>query len=231
MIDEPPVMTIRQNRPCPSAAQIKALTGQATGFIADAMDGTGALAPGIKAVAPGVLPTRMCGPALTCDAGPADNLAVLAAMTELQAGDVVVAATGNWRACALVGDRMMGMMRNADIAGFVTDGLVRDIEGITLLGIPVFCTGLSPNSPHSKGPGSVGEPVQVGGVRICSGDMIISDDNGVVVIPFAKIDTVIARLKTIEELEGGLDEKIQNGLAVPDSIRELVNSDAVKRVG
>ena len=81
MIEEPPLLTIRENRPRPTAAQIQALSGQPTGFLADAMDGTGAMAPEIKSIAPGVLPSRMCGAVLTCDTGPADNLALLAAIT------------------------------------------------------------------------------------------------------------------------------------------------------
>ena len=231
MIEEPPLLTIRENRPRPTEAQIKALTGQPTGFLADAMDGTGAMAPEIKSIAPGVLPSKMCGPVLTCDAGPADNMAVLAALTEVASGDIVVSASGNWRQCAVIGDRLMGMLRNAGAAGFVTDGLVRDIDGLIPVGLPIFCTGLSPNSPSSKGPGSVGEPVQVGGVTVSSGDVLISDDNGVVIVPFAQIDAVIERLETVEKLERGLDANIQGGLAIPDSIRDLVKSSAVKRVG
>ena len=195
------------------------------------MDGTGAMVPEIKSIAPGVLPSRMCGPVLTCDTGPADNLALLAAITEVVSGDVVVTATGRWRQCAVVGDRMMGMLKNAGAAGFVTDGLVRDIDGLIPLGLPVFCTGLSPNSPHGKGPGSIGEPVLVGGVTVSSGDVLVSDDNGIVIVPFDRIVTVIARLTTIGKLERDLDADIQEGLTVPDSIRDLVESDAVRRVG
>ena len=231
MIEEPPLLTIRENRPRPTAAQIQALSGQPTGFLADAMDGTGAMVPEIKSIAPGVLPSRMCGAVLTCDTGPADNLALLAAITEVVSGDVVVTATGDWRQCAVVGDRMMGMLKNAGAAGFVTDGLVRDIDGLIPLGLPVFCTGLSPNSPHGKGPGSIGEPVLVGGVTVSSGDVLVSDDNGIVIVPFDRIVTVIARLTTIGKLERGLDADIQEGLTVPDSIRDLVESDAVRRVG
>ena len=60
--------------------------------------------------------------------------------------------------------------------------------------------------------------------------MLVSDDNGVVIVPFARIDTVIERLKTVERLERDLDANVQAGMAVPDSIRDLVKSTAVKRV-
>ena len=68
------------------------------------------------------------------------------------------------------------------------------------------------------------------GKSVASGDVLVSDDNGVVIVPFARIDTVIERLKTVERLERDLDANVQAGMAVPDSIRDLVKSTAVKRV-
>ncbi len=50
----------------------------------------------------------------------------------------------------------MGMARNRGVAGLVTDGLVRDLAGILAVGLPVYCAGLSPNSPARNGPGTCG---------------------------------------------------------------------------
>ena len=58
----------------------------------------------------------------------------------------------------------MGMARNRGLAGLVTDGLVRDLPGILAVGLPVYCAGVTPNSPARNGPGTVGLPVVVGGV-------------------------------------------------------------------
>jgi len=66
---------------------------------------------------------------------------------------------------------MLGMARNLGVAGFVTDGMVRDIIGIQGVGLPVYCAGVTPNSPVRNGPGTVGEPVDIGGLRIESGDI------------------------------------------------------------
>lgn len=230
MIEEPPLLTIKDKRPRPTKQQIAALSGQPTGFLTDSMNGTGAMAPDIRPLATGELPSGMCGPVLTCDLGPADILALLAAITEVTAGDVVLAATGEWRQSAAAGDRVIGMLKNAGAAGFVTDGLVRDIEGIREVGLPVFCTGLSPNSPYANGPGTIGEPVVVGGVAVKSGDVLVSDENGVVIVPFEQIDSVIEKLKVVEKLEAELDAEIRDGLVVPDDIRTLVSSDKVRRV-
>jgi len=230
VIEEPPLLTMVQSRPRPSQAQIDTLARYPTGFVVDAMNGQGALASTIRPLDRHALPVRLCGPVLTCDNGPADILATLAALTELSKGDVLVCATGAWQHCAAAGDRVLGMARNAGAAGFVTDGMVRDIEGIREVGLPVFCAGLSPNSPYSNGPGCVGDAVSLGGLRICAGDMLVADENGVVIVPFARIDEVIEKLKSIEKLEAELDAEVNEGLIAPESIYELLKSDSVQRI-
>lgn len=230
MIEEPPLLLLKTDRSRPNDQQLAALKDVPTGFLTDAMNGRGALAPEIRSISPGVLPSSMCGVALTCLCGPADLLAVLGALTEVQTGDILVAATGNWRQSAVVGDRVLGMLKNAGGIGFLTDGLVRDIEGINPIGLPVLCTGLSPNSPYAKGPGEIGTQVQMGGLSINSGDVIVSDDSGVVVIPFEQIDEVIEAIQHIKVLEHDLDAKVAAGLTVPDDIRALMKSDQVKRI-
>jgi len=95
---------------------------------------------------------------------------------------------------------------------------VRDYTGIVEVGLPAWCTGLAPNSPFSTGPGIVGMSIQIGGQTVHSGDMIVADRDGVVVVPFARLDQVISRLRTITKLETELDEQVQSGLRVPQAI-------------
>lgn len=230
MIEEPPLLTVRGERSRPTAGQIEALTGVPTGFVVDAMDGHGALASGIRALSPTALPASLCGPVLSCLCGPGDILALLGALSEVRAGDVVVAATGDWHGCAVMGDRVAGMLVNAGAAGFVTDGVVRDVAGIESTGLSVHCAGVSPNSPVSSGPGEIGTPIVVGGVAVDSGDLIVADEDGVVVVPFARIDAVLERVRRIAALEQELDARVAAGLAVPDDIAELMRSDRVRRI-
>ena len=77
------------------------------------------------------------------------------------------------------------MMKNCGAAGFITDGPMRDLSGLRDVGLPAWCTGLTPASPVSKGPGSVGLDIEIGGVRVSSGDIIIADIDGIVAIPLA----------------------------------------------
>lgn len=230
MIEEPPLITLKtrtsRNRPTPQ--QIAAFVDVPTGFLCDAMEGQGALDYTIKCL-PG-LPDRVVGPALTCHCGPQDILALVSALTEVEPGDVVVNATGSWRGCAAIGDRVSGMAKNAGAAGVVTDGLARDLPGIQDVGLPLFCAGISPNSPFGKGPGSVGMAIKIAGHLVDSGDMIVADQDGVVVVPFARIDEVIETLIKVKELEAELDGAVAKGLKAADSIVELVNGPQCRRI-
>ncbi|MEO0831381.1 MAG: RraA family protein [Pseudomonadota bacterium] len=226
MIEEPPLLRIKSTRQRPTDQQIAAFQGVATGFVNDALDGAGALS---SRIAP--LPEQegqVAGPALTCDSGPGDILALLALLKFTQPGDIAVNAFAGYQEAATAGDRVTGMLRNAGAAALVTDGPTRDHAGIRAVGLPVWCTGLTPASPVSKGPGTVGFPVQLGGQQVATGDMIVADRDGVVVVPFAKIDTVIERLDHIRTLEDALDAEVANGLAIPLSITELLESDQVQ---
>ena len=138
MIEDPPLLTIRRDFPRPAADLVARLAGTPTGYLIDAMNGRGALDHAIKPMIGGTpAMRRLHGVALTCWAGANDNLALFAAVAVAQPGDVIVAATESYRASAVTGDLLLGMARNRGVVGFVTDGAVRDIEGIVGVGLPV----------------------------------------------------------------------------------------------
>ena len=174
--------------------------------------------------------SRLLGTALTCHCGPGDNLGLFGAVAEAQPGDVIVAATDSFEGTCLTGDLLMGMARNCNVAGLVTDGLVRDPEGIRQVGLPVFCRGVTPNSPVRNGPGTVGFPVVVGGVQVESGDIIAADSEGVVVIPQKELARVLQRIPEIQSAEKRTEQAVAEGLEMLDSVRELLNSDKVEYV-
>jgi 4-hydroxy-4-methyl-2-oxoglutarate aldolase len=228
MIKDPPLLTIRRNFPRPTAQEIAAFANIPTGYAVDAMSGRGALDYRIKPLAPGA--SIMVGVAITCNCGPADNLALFGALAEAKRGDILVAATDGFTATAVTGDLLMGMARNRGIAGLVTDGLVRDLVGILGVGLPTYCAGLTPNSPARNGPGTVGLPVVVGGVAIDSGDILIGDSDGVVVVPRAAAKMVIDRLADVRAAEAALEAKVKAGLEVPDFVSAILDSDRVVAV-
>ncbi len=223
MIEEPPILTLRQSFARPSAAQIAAFVGVPTGFVCDAMGGQGALSSSIQPIGGGRdIDCSAVGPALVADNGPAEILATMAALHVLQPGDIVISAVHGHRNCSASGDQFCGMLKNKGAAGFVTDGEMRDYGGIVEVGMPAWCTGLSPNSPYSNGPARVGFGADVGGCRIESGDLIVADRNGVVVVPFAQIDQVAARVKEVAELEAALEAKVAEGFCRMEAIEDMI---------
>lgn len=212
MIDEAPMIQTQDfTRPPPEAVQ--ALRGTPTGFVVDAMGGSGALDFRLR---PAIAEQyAFCGVALTCHTGPADNLALVHALAAVRPGDVIVAAAEGHTGCAVTGDLLLGMARNSGAVGFVTDGCVRDLVGLRQVGLPAWARGVTPNSPHRSGPGTVGFPVMIAGQPVCSGDLILADLDGVVVVPQARIAQVLARLPAIREAEARADESVRQGATRP----------------
>lgn len=210
MIENPPKIQVAAQWRRPAAQQVQALSNVPTGFLVDALGGSGAMDYRIKPAVPEQ--HQFCGVALTCFAGPADNLAVFSALEHLRPGDVLVAACSGFTGCAVTGDLLLGMARNNGAIAFVADGCVRDIPGIRAVGLPCFALGVTPNSPAREGPGTVGYVITLAGVSVASGDIVAGDQDGVVVVPFDRIDEVIGRLPAIRAAEADLDTRVRAGL-------------------
>ncbi|HXE26427.1 MAG TPA: RraA family protein [Roseiarcus sp.] len=222
MIEEPLPLVFAPSIERPPGELVERFRGAPTSFIVDAMNGTGALDWRIRAL----VGRSLVGVALTCDCGPIDNLAFLAAIMECRPGDVLVVATGGYTGAAVTGDLLLGVARNRGAAGFVTDGLVRDLEDLETIGLPVFAMGVTPNSPQRRGPGSVGLPIVCGGVPIASGDLIVGDRDGVVVVPRARMAETLESLEKVKAVEAATLERVRGGL------KELpVEVPMLKRIG
>ncbi len=221
MIEDPPLLQIRRSFVRPTAAQVEAFSGLQTGFVVDAMNGRGALHGRIKPI--GTFQS-FCGVALPCYAGPNDNLAAFGALSIVQPGDVVLCATDGFETTSVMGDLLLGMMKNSGVIAFVTDGFVRDREGIEAVGIPCFAAGITPNSPGRNGPGTVGLPTIVGGTAVKAGDIVLGDVDGVVVVPAERIEATMDRLQFVRAAEANLDAKVKAGLKVPEFIQSLIDA-------
>lgn len=228
MLKDPPLLTIRRSFPRAPKELVAKLERAQTGHMVDAMQGRGALDHRIKPVNAGL--TQFVGTALTCETGANDNLGILAAMVLAEPGDVIVAAADGFSATAVVGDNVTAMARNKGVVAIVTDGMARDSEGIIAAGLPVFARGITPNSCVRSGPGKVGLPIVCGGVAIEAGDVLVGDRDGVVAIPRAALDGVVAHLDEIRRMEEETQAKIRAGMAYLPAIAELLQSDQVAYV-
>jgi RraA family protein len=138
----------------------------------------------------------LCGPACTVKVFPGDNLMVHKALDVAKPGDIVVVDAGGSRANAVLGDLISTKAKHRKIAGFIIDGLVRDLPSILPLDFPVFARGTTPIGPLHRGPGEINYPICCGGVVVNPGDVIIGDEAGVVVIPQEITLELLQRLKS-----------------------------------
>jgi len=225
MLKDPPLLTIRRNFERPNRESVAKLAGAQTGHVVDALLGRGALDQAVKPVDPEA--AQFAGCALTCETGANDNLAILAAIAVAAPGDVIVVAADGFSATAVVGDNLAAMAKNKGVVAIVIDGMARDSEGIVGVGLPVFARGITPNSCVRSGPGKVGLPIVCAGVAIQSGDAVLGDRDGVVIIPRADLADIVAKLDGIRRAEEETQKKIRAGMTQMDSITQLLQSDRV----
>ena len=86
---------------------------------------------------------------------------------------------------------------------------------------------VTPDSPARNGPGTAGLPITAGGVRVDSGDVIVGDQDGVVVVPYERIDEVLARLEEVLAAEAALDALVSDGLQMPEFASSILEGDRV----
>ena len=228
MIQDSELLTIKENIVRASKSQILSLKGSEISHIVDAMDGVGALPGYIRPLSD--KNSFFIGCAITCYCGPADNLAVIAAIEKSEKGDVVIASTNNYSHTAVAGDLILGIAKNRGVTGFVTDGFIRDVEGINKLKIPCFSGGVISNSPDRNGPGSVGQKIILGNVPINSGDIILGDVNGVVVVPLDKLNLVLKKLPIVKEKEKEMEQKIKSGILKSNLLDDIYKKGLVKKI-
>lgn len=225
MAYQPAVLTIKKSIDRLSPSAYEKFTDLPIGNIIDAQDRVGAIDYRIKAITTANI---FSGPVVTLDAGPRDNLAAWAALEHVQPGDVLMIATGGYEKSSVIGDLFVGMAKNAGVAGIVTDGVVRDQEGIEAVGIPVFALGISSNSPQKNGPGTIGLPIVIGGVSVSSGDIACADRDGVVIVKKDQVDTVVKNLNVVIAKEADMDAEVKSGKTIPDWVSSVLGNLNVK---
>lgn len=176
--------------------------------------------------APGL---RLLGPACTVKAFPGDNLMVHKSLDIVQPGDVVVVDASSSKMTAVLGDLISMKARHRGIAGFVVDGLIRDLPAILRLGdFPVFARGVTPIGPLHRGPGEINYPVSVGGIVVHPGDVIAGDLNGVVVIPRDSAIELLARLRARAPAERAYAASVAAGQFSNDWVDQALENSGLK---
>lgn len=153
----------------------------------------------------------ICGPALTVKVFPGDNLMVHKSLDVLQPGDVIVIDAGGSTLNAVLGDLISTKAKHRGVAGFVVDGLIRDLPSVQELDLPVFARGTTPIGPLHRGPGEINFPICIGGVVVNPGDLIVGDSTGIVVVPRAIAEELLVRLKSHKNANASYFESVKKG--------------------
>jgi 4-hydroxy-4-methyl-2-oxoglutarate aldolase len=150
---------------------------------------------------------RVAGPAYTVRTVKYDNLMLHTAIYHAEPGDVLVVQAGDDR-MAVADGHVCAVAQRRGVAGLVVDGVIRDLAESRGRGFPVFARGVSPIPGRQDGPGEIGGPITCGGVRVNPGDVVVADEDGIVVVPRARAETVLknARARAAQEATESLPE-------------------------
>lgn len=169
---------------------------------------------------------RMAGRALTVQTVNGDWAKPVEAIDRAQKGDVIVIDAGGspvavWGELASHSAVMMG------VVGVVIDGAIRDIDDIRVMDFPAFSRSVAPNAGEPKGYGGIGMEISVGGQMVRTGDWIIGDESGIVVVPKEKAVEVANRALDVHERENRTREEITRGSTL-SKVNELSKWEPVR---
>jgi 3-hexulose-6-phosphate synthase/6-phospho-3-hexuloisomerase len=132
------------------------------------------------------------------------------AIDKAEKGDVIVVDVNGGKT-AIWGELATWSAKLKGLAGVVIDGAVRDVDDIVKMDFPVFCRYISPNAGEPKGFGEIGAEINCGNQVVQTGDWIIGDDSGVVVVPQEIAQEIANRALDVKEQENRIREEIKAG--------------------
>ncbi len=192
----------------PSSDLLMAFSSIPTAIISDNMNRLFAGGPELRPVH---RQGTLCGAALTVRTRPGDNLMVHKALDIAQPGDVIVVDAGGDTTNAIIGEIMWSYARSRELAGFIIDGSVRDTAVLAAGDLPVYARGATHRGPYKDGPGEIGVSVSVGGMTVSPGDIVVGDDDGILAIPQAEAQAILALAQAQQDREGTILQSIADG--------------------
>jgi 4-hydroxy-4-methyl-2-oxoglutarate aldolase len=199
-----------------------------TGVVSDCLDAVGirtnTMAPAIRPVyadarAAGIAATARAAAVEGVPADPAEGYrGILGAVDGLHPDEVLVVSESNG---SLWGELMATASRYRGARGAILDGYTRDVPQLIEMAFPTFCTGMSPaDSLGRVEVAATGVPIVCGGVTVHPGDLVLGDYDGVVVVPAAVAEEVIARAEAKVAGEDTVRARLAEGMSATAAFRE-----------
>lgn len=177
--------------------------------------------PGLEGILPIQHGLKMVGTAVTVRTYPGDFAKPVEAIDVAQSGDVIVVDAGGVGP-AIWGELASNSAMRKGIAGVVIHGAIRDTAQIRALGFPAFARLVMPHCGEPKGMGEINVPVVISGVRVCPGDWVVGDDDGVVVLPKEKAEELANRGMDCLEAENRILKEILAEKTTLGKVLELI---------
>ncbi len=203
------------------AEAMELLTKVSTGMVKDALAMSG-IRGGIAGIRPvrGFEDAKVIGPAATVlfssprpDAPKLNNYIVI---EQTSPGSVLV-IDGKGYDGHFAGDHQGALAQKKGLAGIVVFGGARDLAGYRAIGMPLYCTGSATrDKPAELQLTAYNVPVEIGGVLVRPGDIIIADEDGVVSIPAEAIGIMMENMRTMFEVEEGMARAIEAGASAAE---------------
>jgi regulator of RNase E activity RraA len=133
-------------------------------------------------------------------------------LSKAPAGHVVVCQPNN-REVALMGELSAQTLAARGVLGYVVDGGSRDTELVLEQRFPVWCSFLTPSDIVARWiPDAYGAPIDIGGVTISTGDFLLADRDGVVIVPKAIAEEVVRRTEEVVSTESDMRKALVGGM-------------------
>jgi 4-hydroxy-4-methyl-2-oxoglutarate aldolase len=198
------VRNIRRTAP----EKIELLRNYGVATVHEAIGRRGLMKPYLRPITQGL---RAAGNAVTVLVHPGDNTMVHVAVEVVKPGDVLVVACTADCTDGMVGDLLVSSMQAHGVVGLILDVGCRDVSDLIEMKFPVWSRAISAKGTIKATLGQVNTPVVCAGAFTAPGDVVVADDDGVVVVPFAEVDDAIAQSNLRVAKESAKRTRLKSG--------------------
>ena len=177
------------------------------------MDRTNGMDAGIQSLVPSV---TFAGQVLTVHTPNDTNAPLHHAVKLAWPGCVLIVDAENLQETAIWGSVVNAYALSCGVNALVFDGCVRDAALLKDAPMPIFCRGTAPNDPSKEDSGGLNIPITCGGVAVMPGDLIVGDDDGGAMVPFAIRETVFTKCRTRLNEKEDWKKKPQQGVSTAE---------------
>ena len=201
----------------------KAFRKVSTPNLADAMQKRGVMTGLVPRIKHG---TKLVGRAVTVKTADGDWAKPVEAIDRARAGDVIVIDVGGGPT-AVWGELASNSCLVKGVAGVVIDGAVRDLDTILELNFTCFSRHVAPHAGEPKGLGEIGSEIECGGQKVHSGDWIVGDESGLIVVAGEEAVEMANRALDVLERENRIRAEIKRGGTL-SSVLELEKWEQIR---